>query len=199
VTATGKRTPTTERRSRRIDNGTPTACRHQIGPSAGMEGPFRVNLREGAFSIPASFHEIEIKCPIVASRHRGRPRNTQAILSSETETDGGWRIFTLSLIPASDRPPSNYSRKTRLGGSRQTSRSCRSFCRSRERHAVVVNRAVPILTLGSVFPSGVPFCARHWPFAHTPYAAQANGIDEPIPPIRPQIREIVLTRNPNLR
>jgi SOS response associated peptidase (SRAP) len=62
-----------------------------------------------------------------------------------------------------------------------------------------VNCPVPILTYGSVFPSGVPFCARHWPFGHSPYAAQANWVSEPIPPIRPQIREIVLTRNPNLR
>jgi hypothetical protein len=88
--------------------------------SAGMEGPFRVNLHEGGLFNPVSFREIEIKCLIVASRHRGHPRNTQAILSSETETDEGWRIFTLSLIPASDQPPSNYSRKTRRSGSRRT-------------------------------------------------------------------------------
>jgi hypothetical protein len=92
-----------------------------------------------------------------------------------------------------------HALRMRRGELRRTWRSWRSFCRSRERHAVVVNRAGPNLTYGSVFPSGAPFCARHWPFAHTPYAAQANGIDEPIPPIRPQIREIVLTRNPNLR
>ena len=47
------------------------------------------------------------------------------------------------------------------------------------------------------FPSGGPFDARRWPFSDTACVSQAKECPEPIPRIRPQIREKALrVRNP---
>jgi hypothetical protein len=91
-----------------------------------MEGLFCVGSPNaiGAFSI---LLQIEVRCPIAPSRHRGRPKNTPPIMSSEIVMGRGWRISTTKTNLADDRLL-NYLAKTRRGGLRPTSRSCGSWC-----------------------------------------------------------------------
>jgi hypothetical protein len=76
----------------------------------------------GALSI---LLQIEVRCPIAPSRHRGRPKNTPPIMSSEIVMGRGWRISTTKTNLADGQPPS-YSPKMKLGGWQQTSPSCQS-------------------------------------------------------------------------
>jgi hypothetical protein len=111
-----------------------------------MEGPFRANLHEGAFSIPFSFREIEIKCRIVASRHLGPQRNTQPITSSETVMGRGWHTSTTKTRQVAARRP-NCSPRTKRGGSRRTLRGCQSFCASK---------------LAALLPNELATCNEDW-------------------------------------
>jgi hypothetical protein len=91
-----------------------------------MEGLSRAS---GAFSIQICFREI--KCQIVTSCHRGHPRNTQAITSSETVTGWGWRIFISRKKLVGNQQP-NFSAKTRPGASRRTLQGCLNCWEDRE-------------------------------------------------------------------